>query len=355
MTNTIKTKKRRLFVIKCGRSCPLTGAKDSNSILVYSFLVYRLRMGKGDARKGAVSIAQIERGTRLDRKIIAVALEVLRALQLACECEDRWAALGPVVSDWFRKRKTNKTEWYDQFAYFPIEIPEKNSGLTNRQNLLYWSIVANPDQKQAYYALTLGLSSRTAMRGVKKLKSMGLLSDDGLRAVERTDELLCLWADSVPQRIAIRTRKPAAYELAKDPGCYLSKFPVTFKFEIFCEVDESTAHERFVNRVNENGRSMLQANYTSREIVEVWNHLISDVKKRGGAVLQRWEVCVMQFPWIFQRAEDITAKNRALGKFNGRNSRGVLDQLIKEAIDTLELWQGDLLFWSYAEFFPTSE
>lgn len=55
-----------------------TDSSGFNCVVVYSFLVYRLKMRHGDQHKAAVTNKQIERGTGLSRsRTIPKAIEVL--------------------------------------------------------------------------------------------------------------------------------------------------------------------------------------------------------------------------------------------------------------------------------------
>jgi hypothetical protein len=202
--------KKSLFLLRAGQNCPLTSTEAAgfNSVVVYSFLVYRLKMRHGDQNKAAVTNKQIERGTGLSRsRTIPKAIEVLEDQGLLGRHDNRVFAHQGQSAEWFvQMRNSQNKPWYARFAYTPIWIPISGpSSLTPRQNAIYWLICSKPKQWQVYYALRLGIDEKTVGRAIERLRRLELLSWSGLQPLDLQPRHLDLWQDKA--RRTVKTKE----------------------------------------------------------------------------------------------------------------------------------------------------
>src|SRR4051812_42037350 len=204
LTGQVQRQKKCLFMLKAGKSCPLTSNTSAgfNAVVVYSFLVYRLKMAKGNQHK-PVTNRQIQRGTGLCRsRTIPAAVELLETHGLVGKHDGRVFAHQNTTATWFIEMKNSQHKpWYARFAYFKIWIPcTGKDRLTSRHNALFWLISAKPRQRQTYYAKCLGIDEKTVSRAVKWLRQIGLLSRSELEPRELTAAHLPMWQDKATRK-----------------------------------------------------------------------------------------------------------------------------------------------------------
>lgn len=356
-TGQTQQAKKRLFLLKAGRACPLLlselGESGFNAVVVFSFLVYRLKAAKGNSYRAAVSKKQIQRGTGLDRsRTIPAALQLLEKHDLIGTHKGRSFAYQPKDESWFLQMKhAAQKPWYARFAYFPIWIPAPvDNSLTPRQNALYWLIIQRPRQKQRYYSLCIGISDKTVRRTVEKLRNLHLLSEDDLTALRPAESHMYLWQDK-----AVRKSASTEYRLSRR-GVF-AKFENDAPYERFQGKRNNngsfvSAYEQICEFVDLIGRKMQRAGYSRTEIETYWSETVNRILSEIN-LLVAIESLILEFPSIFEYVEAQTLRSRAAGRFQGANSLGLLKQCTKAAIDTLIAScdhyrrHGSVLHWSW--------
>ena len=141
-------------------------------LIVYSYLV---------ASRWTRIKKEIIDDTRLHKNLVRRAIDRLISRGLVTGEKD-YQALPPQAGD-FWERKSEKDGWQHQIAYFRYIV---SSGLTTRENLLFWRIVSQPNKLPVYY-LSLGIARRTVFDLINKLRSKGLLLSLELKANENRD------------------------------------------------------------------------------------------------------------------------------------------------------------------------
>lgn len=339
-------------MLKAGRSCPLTSAEAAgfNAVLVYSFLVYRLKMQKGDHNKAAVTNRQIHRGTGLCRsRTIPVAIQLLEKHGLLGRTSNRVFAHQGQSEPWFVQMKHAQNKpWYACFAYFEIWIPSSQKRrLTSRHNALFWLIVSKPRQRQSYYAMCLGIDEKTVSRAVKELRKLKLVSGSELEPCELTEEHLSMWQDK-----AARKATHTSFKLSKVGILTALSKDTPFKWFAPRNDTEPSAYESFVQMIDAYGAEMQNAGYSTVEISQYWDDATKTIVLETDA-LEPFELFVMQFRKIFQYIEALTLHNRAQRLFKGKNSLGLLKEVTTKAIHQLKaawrnkLTYGGLCYWSW--------
>lgn len=350
--------KKRLFLLKAGKACPLTApdaATDKptsgfNSVVVYSFLVYRLKMAHGDQDKAAVTNKQIQRGTGQCRsRTIPKAIDMLEAHGLAGRVNNRVFARQGQSNGWFVQiTNSHHRPWYARFAYFPIWIPCSNQGrLTPRQNALYWLIAAKPRQKQIYYSLCLGIDAKTVTRAVRKLRVLELLSWSGLEPRELTAEHMELWQDRAQHKL-----KSNEFQLSRTGVFTRIDASGHFVWFIGDATANQTPYEQFCDRLDETGNRMRSAGYSTVEIAAYWDDLAQHIMRSTNS-MEPLELFILDFANIFAHVEAVTNRNRAAGQFAGANSLGLLKSVTRQVVQELQIvWEnrrlyGGLCIWSW--------
>ena len=342
-----QSQKKSLFLIQVGRSNPI-GTEYSgqlfNAVLVYSFLVYRLTMEKGQWHAATCTRAAIHRGTGLDvNRAIPAAIIILKKFKLAGEYENRIYAIKPTDLDWFvLKEDSEKRSWFKRFAYTKLWIPRTDISprLMTRHNALYWLIKRKPAQAQKWYALVLGITEVTCRNGIARLRGFNLLSSTELRVVTPNEEQLALWQDS-------RKRKPKEKNDRWRFSDYCDWFMDLCWFEDSDADGEFVSSEQqFVRSMGQYQELMKQAGYSSKEMMEYWSECLA------GKEMLFVELFLHQgFIPVFELAESETRQNQRTGKFHGRNSLGFLKKYTASAllqIEELHQRNADMLFaWEF--------
>ncbi len=305
--------------------------------MVYSFLVYRLSMAKGSQAQGAVTRQQIHRGTGLsDTRTIPAALTELEQHGLVGFNEGRVFPFQPRDRSWFVEFKNpGGREWYARITYFPIWIPDsaKASGLVPRVNALYFLIAKRPAQRQKYYALKLRVSVGTIRSAVSKLRRLGLISPDDLKANDPEDGQRAYWQDRQVRKA--KQWRLSSSKLFKAILCHLDG-----QFQYFSTIDAEgrIASQVCTDMIDWFGQDMRTAGYSTKEIDDYWRQVIElchlDASFSGPG---KFELFVsLNFPVIFEYVEQQTLKARAAGQFSGTNSLGLLLRVTRQAIGEID-------------------
>jgi hypothetical protein len=338
--------KKSLFLLRAGQSCPFTSttAAGFNAVLVYSYLVYRLKMAKGDQNKAAVNNKQIARGTGLCRsRTIPNSLKILEDEGLLGGTDAQVFPHQGQSFDWFVQMKNVQNKpWYARVAYLKIWIPSTSpDSLTPRHNAVYWLIRLKPRQRQVYYAKCLGIDEKTVARAITRLRKLELVSWSQLEPLELRDLHLALWQDKRKKKF-----KTKEFRLSNNE-----------KMSLFAKDNPLTwfegSDERFALVLDGYGNRMRAAGYSTVEITAYWEATLLHILERA-KVLEPFERFVTQFGKIFDHVEAVTLRNRAAGTFNGANSRGLLEQITRTATEELQtVWQNHLQYkspfgWSWS-------
>jgi hypothetical protein len=343
-TGQTQHQKKSLFLLRAGRDCLLTSTEAGfNSILVYSFLVYRLKMAKGDQNTGAVTRMQIERGTGLSRsRTIPKAIEILEAQGLLGRANGRVYAHQGQSGDWFVQMKNSQHKpWYARIAYLNIWIPSSDpDSLTPRHNAVYWLVRSKPNQRQVYYAIRLGIDEKTVARAIERLRRLELISWSGIEPLQLQARHLALWQDKPKKKF-----KTKEFRLSDNPmmRAYATASPLTW----FSGTDETAPSQQFAQRLDGYGNRMRSAGYSTVEITTYWERTAKRIMDNTQA-MEPFERFVIDFGRVFDHVEAVTQRNRAAGTFNGPNSLGLLETVTRQATEELQLvWQNHLTYGSF--------
>ena len=329
LQNDEKPKKKQLFFLIAGKSCPL----DFNSVLVYSFLIYRYRAAKGQQQAASVTRQQIQIGTGLcATRTIPKALEKLQEHGLIGYHGNRVFAFQPRDNQWFVPyRNPGLKPWYARITYFPIWVPAsaKSSGLLPRVNALYFLIKNKPHQTQSYYALKMNVSATTVRSSIKQLRRLKLIASHELVAFEPSDEQLNLWQDRKKRTATTVT----GWKLSK-ANVFVRVATKLDSLFLYCADEEKTPRQMFDWYADQFGIIMLSRGYSRTEIESYWNEVAQCFRIDGSrAALNKFELfAVKSFIEVFEHAENITLRSAAAGTFAGSNSLGLLKRLTQEAV-----------------------
>ena len=339
MTTTGKThNKKALHVLRAGKASPLS----FNGVLIYSFLVYRRKMAKDNVHKAMVTQSAIHAGTGLDpNRAIPRARDELLRYGLISKHDGKLYAKQPPDWSWFvTMSNKEKRPWHSRFAYLRILLPSNglDTKLTPRQNMLYWLIDCKPEQAQKYYALRLGVTTKTVRSAVTKLCQMELISCELhkrgwpiLETLPLADGHGSLWQDKT------RRTKPSPEKAARKiclsqcfifPEEYVYVFFVSRRCEDGCQRDASWWMRK---KIDQSGIAMLEAGYTDKDILHFKDEVLAIFGKAYKPMLFfEW---FMRSHWdsVFEAAEKKTMENRHRSKFAGPNSRGLLLKYTNDA------------------------
>ncbi|MBS0205927.1 MAG: hypothetical protein JSS49_23755 [Planctomycetes bacterium] len=332
LQNGEEPKKKRLFFLMAGKSCPL----DFNSVLVYSFLIYRYKLKNGMQQDAAVTRQQIHLGTGLcATRTIPTALEQLEQHGLIGLVDNRVFPFQP-KQDWFvQYRNGGLKPWFARIAYFPIWIPAsaKSSGLVPRVNALFFLIKHKPNQTQSYYAAKLGVSLTTVRTAIKTLRRLKLLSVSELRGRDLAGDQWQLWQDKKKRtQTTVRRWRLSQSDLFQRIGARLENGKFLYFFQI-----EEEPRQTFDRIVDWFGNKMAARGYSRTEIESYW----SDVAQRflideSDASLHKFELFLwLNFLDVFNHAEKITLQSASAGIFSGTNSLGLLKRITSEAVSQI--------------------
>ena len=349
-TGQTQHRKKSLFVLRAGRACLLTSTEAGfSAILNYSFLVYRLKMAKGDQSKAAVTNRQIERGTGLCRsRTIPKAIEVLEEQGLLGRNNKRVFARQGRSPEWFvEMRNSQHKPWYARFAYLKIWIPSSDPrSLTPRQNAVYWTLRSKPKQRQVYYALRLGIDEKTVARAIERLRRLELISWSELEPLALQPDHLVLWQDTAK-------RKSKSKEFRLSDNKTIRDFAHDSQLTWFSEADGASSAQHFSQRLDGYGNRMRSAGYSTVEITAYWERITRHIVESTNT-FEPFERFLIEFGRIFEHVEQVTLRNRVAGTFNGSNSLGLLNTITQQAADELQLvWQnhrtyGSFFAWSWS-------
>jgi hypothetical protein len=324
-----KQAKKQLFVLVAGKASPLS----FNAVMVYSFLVYRFNVAKGSQHTGSVTRQQIHRGTGLSAtRTIPAAIIELQQHGLIGLHGDRLFPWQPKQDDWFVGMKNpGMRPWYARIAYFPVWIPvsARGSGLVPRTNALYFLIRHREGQKKRYYALKLGVCEATVRSGIRTLRRLGLVSRYSIVAVEPNDEQLGLWQDR-------KTKKLKQWRLSETDRfqAVLGALDGSFTYYIDYALGGRavSARQAFVEDVDQFGRKMQAAGYSTKEIDDYWQETAELCGIAAKLELFIWG----NFSTAFDYAQQQTRLNAAAGTFSGTNSLGLLKRLTRQALAEID-------------------
>ena len=350
--SNVKTQKqkRQLFYLRSGRSCPIGEVHRGerfNAIFVYSYLVYRLTMKDGDVATASVSRETIRRGTGLDTsRSIPTALRVLENHNLIGYVGNKIHAVEPEDLNWFVvMQNTESRSWYERISYCSVQIPARNhpSGLSARQNVLYWMITSKPRQAQKWYELTLGITPATCRSAIRALRRLNLLSPNELVAIKPNEQQMSLWQDSYKI-----TKKVPNTDSEWRLSSFCSEFEALWFFTD-AELSDGTpisGRDYFIQRMDQYEKRLRQAGYTAADMSEYCQQL--QATELTGYV----ELLFLRgFDDVFELAESETRQNQRTGKFHGRNSLGFLKKYTASAllqIEELHQRNADMLFaWEF--------
>lgn len=298
-------KNKQLWFLTVNEECPLSFAER----LVYSHLVSKIRYGTSQTAKDIAVHTGLHRGT-----VVAPSLDVLDANGLAERSRDGWRALRPSGSTeaWFVARRSQKSEWHERLAYFPISLPDR-SKLTTRCAVVYWFLIARSNltrpQNVAGIAKCLCIGWATASRAVKQLQELGLINDE-LRPtkVQRDD----LWREA---------RKPEKQK--PQPAKFVDNYRLSSLFERDFVFKGFTDRAHFDEHADRIGTKMRRAGYTEEDIRsyirKTYDSFGPHLKNAKMGLFMRFSIEA-----LFTKAERETEKNRAKGNFRGKNSLGLL-------------------------------
>jgi hypothetical protein len=303
--------KKRLWFVTLKADCPLGFAER----LVLSSLVSKARHGKSVTARRIAKVTGLHRGSS-----VSPALAALQRHRLAEKTTEGWRALPPSgeAAQWFVSRKGKSEHWHERLAYFPVSLPDR-SKVSTRHAVVYWFLVARSrltrPQKIAGIAKALRIGWATASRAVKKLQKMGLIDSDLRPTQAQRDDL---WLEGK------KPRPPKKPEIV-DNYRMSALFKAGMSFEGF---KSRSAFDEHVDRI---GTVMRRAGYSAEDIhgyiratYESFGKHLRDAKL---AVFLRWSLEV-----LFARAERETEKNRAAGRFQGKNSLGLLSHMTQSFV-----------------------
>ena len=204
--------------------------------------------------------------------------------------------------------------------------------------MLYWLIDCKPEQAQKYYALRLGVTTKTVRSAVTKLCQMELISCELhkrgwpiLETLPLADGHGSLWQDKT------RRTKPSPEKAARKiclsqcfifPEEYVYVFFVSRRCEDGCQRDASWWMRK---KIDQSGIAMLEAGYTDKDILHFKDEVLAIFGKAYKPMLFfEW---FMRSHWdsVFEAAEKKTMENRHRSKFAGPNSRGLLLKYTNDA------------------------
>lgn len=278
------------------------------------------------ARYGKRATAKrIAIGTGLHRgDSVAPALAVLHGHSLVEKTKEGWRALSPSgqAAEWFVRRKSTSEHWYDRLAYFPISLPDR-SKLPTRHAVVFWFLVSRSrlsrPQKVAGIAKALCIGWATAGRAVKQLQDLGLI-DSELRPTDvRRDDL---WLDG---------KKPGAPKKPQVVDNYRMSalFGPTFPLDCF-----QRCRANLEQHADQIGTQMRRAGYSEQEtgeyILGTYRSFTGDLRGQKMGAFMRFSI-----EGLFRRAERETQKNRANGRFQGKNSLGLLRHMTEHFVERI--------------------
>jgi predicted transcriptional regulator len=139
--------------------------------LTYSWLVYRLRFGKGCNK------LQLARSLNLDRtKTVPACLQRLTDLGLVELREGRFFAKEAPAEQF--SYRTGKEPWYERLNYWYYPLPTRACPLTTRQ-IAVWSQLQCPNCHPCIAAIAsrLCIDRKTVRAALTKLSDFGLVTD----------------------------------------------------------------------------------------------------------------------------------------------------------------------------------
>ena len=302
------TKKKQLWFLTFDRNCPLGFAER----LVYSHLVSKIRYGKSQTAKGIAANTGLHRGT-----VVPSSLAVLEEHGLAEKLNGRWQALQPSEETkcWLIARKNANEDWFERLAYFPISLPNRGK-LTTRCAVVYWFLVSvanNRYQNITGIANSLSISWATASRAAKQLQELGLIN-----AALRPTKAQCddLWREG--KKRTKKKTKPAII----DNYCMSSLFAPTFSLDAF---NERSFFDEHVDRI---GTKLRRGGYSEEDIMQYIQETYDSFGPKLKNGKMSWFLRESIEP-LFAKAERDTRKNRAMRRYHGNTSLGLLCHLTK--------------------------